>query len=40
MNAPEKILMGFLECWKKRDFKKMVEFVQITWKEETILKKY
>jgi len=35
-NPPEKALMGFLECWKKRNFKKMVQFVQITWKSDHI----
>jgi len=34
MNAPEKILMEFLECWKKENFKRMVKFVQITWKSD------
>jgi len=36
MNAPEKILMEFLDCWKKRNFKKMVNFVQITWKSDHV----
>jgi len=36
MNAPEKILMRFLDCWKNENFKKMVEFVQITWKSDHI----
>ena len=35
-NTPEKTLMGFLECWKNEHFKKMVEFVQITWKSDHI----
>lgn len=33
-NIPEKALIGFLECWKKRNFKKMVEFTQITWQSD------
>ena len=36
MNAPEKILMEFLECWKKENFKRMVNFVQITWKSDHV----
>lgn len=35
-SAPEIALMGFLECWKKKNFKKMVQFVQITWKSDHI----
>ena len=34
MNAPEKILWEFLDCWKEKNFKKMVDFVQITWKSD------
>lgn len=35
-NTPEKTLIGFLECWKNGHFKKMVEFVQITWKSDHV----
>jgi len=38
MNAPEKILMEFLDCWKEGNFMKMVDFVQITWKSDHIEK--
>ena len=33
-NTPEKTLIGFLECWKKGSFKKMINFIQISWKSE------
>ena len=33
-NISEKTLFNFLECWKNRQFKKMIEFLQITWKSE------
>ncbi len=38
MNAPEKILMEFLDCWKNGNFKKMANFVQITWKSDHVEK--
>ena len=33
-NTPEKALLNFLECWKRKQFKKMIDFLQVTWKLE------
>jgi len=33
-NTPEKALTNFLNCWKDRNFSKMVKFTQVTWRTE------
>ncbi len=33
-NTPKKTVINFLKCWQKRNFKKMIEFTQLTWKLE------
>jgi len=32
--AVEAAMMGFLHQWAKRDFRNMLEFIQITWKDK------
>ena len=33
-NTPQEAATNFLKCWKKRNFKKMIEFTQLTWKSD------